>query len=288
MSVEDICSTYTTPPRSCVTRDEENFISLRKEIDALRREVDYLRLIIFKGDIINEKPKKQFKVPIEIKLPTFRDEHQDNPVVFMNSFDQYCAIKEVPEEYVPILIESALKERAGLWFQVAKYEINGLSDFKNAFADEFFSVEIKTQAKNNWRDKRYNEQVDGQLLSFFYKQTNEISNIDPDTREYEKNYIILKQFPLEVQMALSGINLNETKALKYAIARQDDIQRSGKINFKGEENVGNGWRKNAWGASNRQIDDPRGSGYQIRGNYGEKLKEVYRRDEVSRNHGRRI
>lgn len=192
----------------------------------MRLEVEYLRVIVLRDARQADLVKKPFTVPIEIKLPSFRDENRDSPMEFMRSFDQYCSIKDVPCEFVPILLESALKERAGLWFQVVKKEIDDMDEFRNAFVNEFFSIEIKTRAKDAWRNRKYLS-AEGSLLSFFYKQKSEIDNIDPTMQEYEINYIISKQLPIDVQIGLSAIDLKETKKMTHAISRMDDAWRQG-------------------------------------------------------------
>lgn len=241
MADNDGIEEFSTPPRNCVPNEIER---LRSEVESLRREVDYLRTIIV-GDGKQANPK-QFKVPVEIKLPIFRDENRDSPNEFMKSFDQYCAIKQVPIEFIPILLESALKERAGIWFQVIKNEINDFEEFKSAFANEFFSVEIRTRANEAWRNRKYDSK-EGSMLSFYYKQTNEISHIDPYISEYEKNYVIIGQLPKQAQMGLSGIHLSETKKLTYGISRLEDANRD--RNFEGYRGGLTGFEKtcNTWG-----------------------------------------
>lgn len=244
--VDDIVSNYSTPQRSCVNDGVEQ---LRKEVNDLRREIECLRAIVLNGANQGDSAKKSFKVPIEIKLPIFRDENRDSPIEFMRSFDQYCAIKEVPSEFIPILLESALQDRAGMWFQVVKNELYDFDQFRTAFVNEFFSVEVKTRAKDAWRNRKYTN-TEGPMLSFCYKQISEIGHIDPSLSEYERNYIILKQLPTEVQIGSSGIDLNDTKKLTYAIGRIDDARRRGNEGESNERFKNNNFRNNdkpSWG-----------------------------------------
>lgn len=242
MADVDAESQYSTPPRSC---ESSEMAKLRAEVNELRREIEYLRIIVSKDTRRENFGKKTFKVPIEIKLPIFRDENRDSPSEFIRNFDQYCVIKEVPEDFIPILLESALKERASLWFQVAKNEIFDFDGFKSAFWEEFFSVEVRTRAKDSWRNRVFSSS-EGPMLSFFYRQTNEVGHIDPNLNEYEKNYIITKQLPTDVQIGLSGIDLNDTKKLTYAISRMDDTRRLDRRNDKEWYREG---EKNNWGKS---------------------------------------
>lgn len=248
MSETEHSESYSTPPGSCAVSEVEE---LRKEVETLRRELEYLRVIVLKDVRQTEVAKKPFKVPIEIKLPSFRDENQDSPIDFMRNFDQYCTIKDVPGEYIPIILESAMKERAGLWFQMIKNEIDDVDQFRNAFAEEFFSVEVKTRAKDAWRSRKYRS-TEGPMLSFFYSQTSEINNIDPTFNEYERNYVILKQLPTDVQLGLSGTDLKDTKKLTYAISRMDDARRQSptRVSQNGERSVNKGNERFTWGNAN--------------------------------------
>lgn len=241
-NIESI-SNYSTPKRNCVS---DEVVQLRKEVDDLRREIEYLRVIVLRDAKKVEPVKTSFKPPIEIKLPIFRDENRDSPSEFMRNFDQYCTIKEVPEEFVPILLESALKDRAGLWFQVVKDSIDNFDQFRAEFVEEFFSIEVKTRAKDSWRNKKY-ASSDGPMLSFIYKQISEICNIDPTMDEYERNYIILRQLPMDAQIGSSGIDLRDTKKLTYAIGRMDDARRIG--NKGGQNEFFRGNEKNHWGTA---------------------------------------
>lgn len=216
---------YDTPSEHAHCPDRLEFDQLKRKIASLRKEVEYLRLLVgFKSESSNEY-KKQFKAPPEIKLPIFHDEINDNPLEFMRDFDQYCSIKQIPDQYVPIIIESALQGRARLWYKAAKHNIHDIGDFKHAFADEFFSIEIQTRAKNNWRNREYDSRNDGSTLAFYYHQTYQATTVEPLLSDYEKNYLIVGQFPREVQMALVGIDLEDSRKLAYALSRIDDANK---------------------------------------------------------------
>ena len=72
--------------------------------------------------------------------------------------------------------------------------------------------------------REYNDRRDTNFQNYYYEQTKEASYIIPKMSEYEKNYIITKQFPWWVQEALASANFEDPNAIAHTLSNLDAIR----------------------------------------------------------------
>jgi len=133
-----------------------------------------------------------YNLQFEVKLPVFHNELDDNPQKFLNEFKEYCQIKSIPKNIVILLLGTALRDRARIWFDANKEYVKTTEDFENEFKAEFFSIEQQVELRNKWNNRKY-RYADGSLKSYFLKAKTEATYIIKGTGEYEINYIIVNQ-----------------------------------------------------------------------------------------------
>ena len=75
-----------------------------------------------------------------------------------------------------------------------------------------------------WSTREYYDRNDGNFQNYYYEQLKEASYILPKMSEYEKNYIIIKQFPWWVQEALASANFADTNSIAQTLANLDAIR----------------------------------------------------------------
>ena len=51
--------------------------------------------------------------------------------------------------------------------------------------------------------REYYEKIDGNFINYYFSQLKKASYMTPAMSEFEKNYVIVKQFPWWVQEAIS-------------------------------------------------------------------------------------
>ena len=167
--------------------------------------------------------------PIDFKLPSFSDESSCHPLEFLEKLERFFRIKNIVRDDRKIShIETALDGNARLWLDLQQPFVT-YENFKIAFNERFHSVPIRVQVKNVWSTREYNPKVYGNFQTFYYKQSKEASYLQPPMSEYEKNYIIMKQFPWWVQEALASINLNNMNDIVHTLANLDVIRTEKQI-----------------------------------------------------------
>lgn len=121
-------------------------------------------------------------ITIDIKLPQFRNEEVDNPLMFLNEIKNYCKIKDIPEHRILLMIGLMLKDKAKIWFEANQGVLESFEDFEIKFKEEFFSIEHQIELRNKWVNRKY-KQADGSLKTHFLKAKTEAQYIMTNNSE---------------------------------------------------------------------------------------------------------
>ena len=184
---------------------------------------------------------------VEVKMPKFLDENESHPLEFLDRLDKFFRIKNISADKKMSAVEIALDGNARLWLDLQN-DFENYEAFKVAFQARFFSVPIQVKVKSNWVTREYNERRDGNFLNFYYQQYKEASYIRPIMTEYEKNYMIMKQFPWWVQEALASANFNDASTIAHTLTNLDTIRLEKQIRREHRQTAQN----NNYGLSNHQ------------------------------------
>jgi len=138
------------------------------EMEQLRKQVQSLNTQIQR---INQKQKdieevgnvtcnnRPYNLQFEIKLPIFHNELDDNPQKFLNEFKDYCQIKNISKNIVELLLGTALRDKAKIWFDANKEYVRTIEDFETEFKVEFFSIEQQVELRTNGTTENINMQI---------------------------------------------------------------------------------------------------------------------------------
>jgi len=138
------------------------------ELEQLRKQVQSLNTQIQR---INQKQKdieevgnvtcnnRPYNLQFEIKLPIFHNELDDNPQKFLNEFKDYCQIKNISKNIVELLLGTALRDKAKIWFDANKEYVRTIEDFETEFKVEFFSIEQQVELRTNGTTENINMQI---------------------------------------------------------------------------------------------------------------------------------
>ena len=159
---------------------------------------------------------------LDYKIPKFSNENECHPLEFLDKMEKFFRIKNINDEKKLVSIEIALEGNARLWFNLTN-DFDTYENFKLAFQARFFSIPIQVKIKNMWATRKYSGKRDDSFQNYYYQQAKEASYIQPKISEYEKNYIIIKQFPWWVQEALATANFNDANAISHTLANLDAI-----------------------------------------------------------------
>ena len=160
---------------------------------------------------------------LEYKIPKFRDENDSHPLEFLEKMKNFFKVKNISEEKKMASIEIAMDGNARLWFNT-QGNFASFESFEVAFKARFFSIPVQVKIKNKWSIREYNDKKDGNFQNYYYEQLKEASYILPKMSEYEKNYVIIKQFPWWVQEALASANFDDANAIANTLANLDAIR----------------------------------------------------------------
>lgn len=128
-------------------------------------------------------------VNIKLKLSKFSDEHTMNPLEFLEDLDQFFRLRDTTDEKKISLLQVALEGRAKLRYGL-QTPFQNYNTFREAFENEFYSIPIQVQKKNEWAIGRFSI-TDGSLQIYFYKKLKSASYIRPALIVYERNYMII-------------------------------------------------------------------------------------------------
>ena len=160
---------------------------------------------------------------LDYKIPKFANENESHPIEFLEKVEKFFTVKNINNEKKMALIEIALEGSARLWLNLQN-SFNTYEAFKEAFKARFFSIPIQVKVKNQWSTREYNEKDDGNFQNYYYSQLKDASYIIPLMSEYEKNYVIVKQFPWWVQEALASANFEDPNSIAHTLANLDAIR----------------------------------------------------------------
>ena len=195
----------------------------------------------------------------EIVLPTYAGTIVEDANEYLRDIEQYLIIKNIPEFFQPKIIANSLKDRARVWFNAVRGEMQSFNDFSNKFKAEFLTEEISERAKAAWRSKRY---VDGNIVNYYYMRFGEAIKFYPPLSPYKINKTIIMQMPQEVQFALVGIDLSETQSVVRALARIDEARNKVRDENKVQTPARGQWQSRDYirqgaPAYNNRYTDPR-------------------------------
>lgn len=161
---------------------------------------------------------------IDMSIPQFSDEYQNNPIEFLDNLKQYLMIKNIPVMCQSLIIKTAFNGRAKSWFMANSQKWKDFSEFESDFLSEFFSIEFRTEMTNAWRDRRFTR-MDGTFVNYFYEQVRQACYLEPPLADYSRNFSIVSQFPRRVQESMSTVNLSDTNRVVKTLAWLDVTER---------------------------------------------------------------
>lgn len=173
---------------------------------------------IFKG-IMNYLQSLQVSVP----LPKF-DCLKRNPIEFVKELEKYFLRKNIAEDLKLIIVEEALNGRAKMWYDARSFPFIDYQHFKEKFLEEFYSIEARMVAKSEWENRRY-KASDRSLEEYYIEQLREVKFCLLTLKEYEINYLIMKQLPHRAREVLATIDYFDTSKILQALARLDVARR---------------------------------------------------------------
>ncbi|XP_043473412.1 U1 small nuclear ribonucleoprotein 70 kDa-like [Leptopilina heterotoma] len=217
----------------------------------------------------NQNNNTGYNIKVDIPMPEFVDEFQNNPVEFLIELKEYFDLKKIPHECFPVIIRRALKGRAKAWYSANSDKWENFCEFESNFKSEFDSIEYRAEKTNEWRNRKFSKK-DESFVQYFYYQVKEANYIDPPLTDYSRNYAIVRQLPRKVQETLAAIRLNDTSQIVKALAWLDNTEREFKQNHTQRFGIGG----NQYKEQNR---------YEDRGEKRESIEEGERKNRYEEN-----
>lgn len=152
-------------------------------------------------------------------MPKF-DGLSKNSIQFIQSFEKYFLRKSISENLQLIIVEDALIGKAKMWHDARTFPFINYQHFKMKFLEEFYSIEARMLAKYEWENRRFKE-TDRSLQSYYMEQLSRPKFCLSSFKEYEINYLSLKQLPQRTKEVLATIDYNDTSRIMQALARLD-------------------------------------------------------------------
>ncbi|XP_043481228.1 uncharacterized protein LOC122510544 isoform X2 [Leptopilina heterotoma] len=174
---------------------------------------------------------------VTIPLPKF-DGLNKNPIEFISDIEKYFTRKNISENLQLVIIEEALIGKARMWHDARSFPFINYQHFKNKFLEEFYSIEARMMAKSEWESRRYKSN-ENSLQGYYVEQLSRAKFCLSSLKEFEVNYLIIKQLPQRVREVLSTIDYNDTSRIMQALNRLDATRRDieGGISSKNKNNT---------------------------------------------------
>lgn len=160
---------------------------------------------------------------VTIPLPKF-DGLKKNPIEFIKDLEKYFLRKNVSEDLKLIIVEEALVGRAKLWIDARSGPFINYQHFKDKFLEEFYSIEARMVAKSEWENRRFKGN-DNSLQEYYISQLRDAKFCLSALKEFEINYLIVKQLPQRAREVLATIDYLDTSKILQALARLDVTRR---------------------------------------------------------------
>ncbi|XP_048514039.1 uncharacterized protein LOC125501687 isoform X2 [Athalia rosae] len=185
---------------------------LADQVKMLQREKDQ-----------RDRASSSNNIELDIKAPKFSDEDKSNPIEFLRDLERYFNVHNVNDAKQDWVLGSILEGRAKIWYEANKEVCNTYENFRKHFKREFYSVQYQVKAKNRWSSRRYKSQ-DGELRSYFRRQSKEAKYFEPALSTYEINYAVVQQLPARIRDLLATIDFNNSELIMQSLSNLDISQ----------------------------------------------------------------
>ncbi|XP_048511045.1 uncharacterized protein LOC125500905 [Athalia rosae] len=185
---------------------------LADQVKMLQREKDQ-----------RDRASSSNNIELDIKAPKFSDEDKSNPIEFLRDLERYFNVHNVNDAKQDWVLGSILEGRAKIWYEANKEVCNTYENFRKHFKREFYSVQYQVKAKNRWSSRRYKSQ-DGELRSYFRRQSEEAKYFEPALSTYEINYAVVQQLPARIRDLLATIDFNNSELIMQSLSNLDISQ----------------------------------------------------------------
>lgn len=95
---------------------------------------------------------------IDVNIPSFSDENSSNPLEFLDEVESYFKMRQIQLDRKLHVVTMLLKNKARIWMDLQD-NFQNYDQFKDAFIEKFYTVEVQVRSKNRWLSTRFNPQT---------------------------------------------------------------------------------------------------------------------------------
>lgn len=162
-------------------------------------------------------------VNIDIPIPKFDANIDENAVEFLEDFEKYCVIKQIDEKMQLFLIGDRLGGRARHWFQSRAFA--SMNNFKTQFLVHFYSDTVKANNQTTWLSRKYTNHLDASFQNYFYDQIKKARHFDPPFKKTTLHIHIIQQLPLYIREKMTAVDYTDEDALAQILYNFDLLNR---------------------------------------------------------------
>jgi hypothetical protein len=165
--------------------------------------------------------------PADFSLPTYDDGSETNPKFHLQQLEEYMRIRNVPKAFQLTIAYKSITGMAGRqWIQTVANNLTDYESFKQAFLNNWWSASRQALARCNLYQEKYNRQSNLSLSGHFLKYATLASYLEPRPSDIEIIEAIRQHFPITVQRAMLGNQLNTVQETLNLLKRVEIMEGS--------------------------------------------------------------
>ncbi|XP_063232633.1 uncharacterized protein LOC134536700 [Bacillus rossius redtenbacheri] len=168
-------------------------------------------------------------------MPTFSGKSSENPVRFLNKFEEYVKTFGLSDTEKLRCLSTALKSHAFYWWEIQLNTTHSYEHFKEKFRQQYWNLRIQGNLRAQLHTERYDPKRGASLeahISSMYERTR---YLDLAMTDEEFIATVSTQLPLKYQMQLSGRSYKDVTDFREQLLLLDKLERLHKSQFSKEE-----------------------------------------------------
>lgn len=190
-----------------VVRDPETFVSLSAK-DC--------------RDLINAVSKRPLAISLE--KTKFNSWLNDNPIIFLKRFENYCAAMKISESEKVFTVKTCFEDTIMNWMSVREETWTSYEIFRADFLRQFWSEEKQLILRERLSHRRFNDNGKLSMIEYFLSLVTQYKTFTPPLSESLIVSEVIRVLPADVQLMWTSLTDRTVDGTVEFLGRQDAIR----------------------------------------------------------------